>query len=339
MPPAVPGAPLTAETEDTVAATARLVAALNHATLPVQGPPGAGKTHNSARAIARLVAEGRTVGITGPSHKVVTNLVDELATHAAETGQTVRIVQKGDKGQASTRTDVTQVADNKKVVARLDTGTADVVAGTVWLFADETLRGRVHVLLVDEAGQVSLADTLAVSASTKDLVLVGDPQQLAQPGVARHPDGVDVSGLAHALGDHATVPADRGVFLPSTYRMRPDITAWVGATSYDGRLRSAPGLENQRVATRPGAPAYLADLLSGSGLRYLAVEHAGCRNASQDEAVAVARCVDALVGGTWTDLEGRPGRSPRRTSSWWPPSTRTWPRYGPRSQRACGWGP
>jgi len=131
-------------------------------------------------------------------------------------------------------------------------------------------------------------------------VLLGDPQQLAQPGAARHPDGVDASGLAHALGGHATIAPAEGVFLPDTYRMHPAISAWVGATSYDGRLRSAPGLDRQRVEPRPDAPADLLALLTGAGVRYLPVVHDGSRNASPIEAEHVAGVVDALVGGTWT---------------------------------------
>jgi len=298
------GRPLLADGEDPVTGTVRLVASLRHATLPVQGPPGSGKTRTAAHVITDLVSRNLRVGITGPSHSVVRGVVAALVEHADKVGQPLRVVQKGDKAQVHAHPAVTRVGSNAKVVAHLDSGTVDVVAGTGWLFADQALEGRLHVLFVDEAGQFSLADTLAVSASAHNLVLLGDPQQLSQPGAARHPDGVDASGLAHALAGHATVTPDAGLFLPDTYRMHPAISAWVGATSYDGRLRSAPGLDRQRVEPRPDSPADLRALLTGAGVRYLPVPHDGARNASPVEAGQVARVVDALVGGTWTYWDG-----------------------------------
>ena len=154
----------------------------------------------------------------------------------------------------------------------------------------------VDVLVVDEAGQFSLANAVAVSRAARSMVLLGDPQQLSQPSQAQHPHGAGVSALEHLLHGHETVPADRGVFLDTTWRMHPEITSFVSVTSYEDRLRAAPGLERQRLV---GAGAW-----SGSGLRWLPVEHAGNESASTEESAVVAGVVDEILAGSWVDVDG-----------------------------------
>jgi len=158
------------------------------------------------------------------------------------------------------------------------------------------MQNLVDVLLVDEAGQFSLANAVAVCSAAQSMVLLGDPQQLEQPTQAVHPDGAGISALDHLLGGHDTVPADRGVFLDKTYRMHPAITEFVSQTSYDGRLASVEGLAGQRVQA-PGA-------LTGSGLRWVPVPHQGNSSASDEEAAVVAALVVDVCRGTWWDAKG-----------------------------------
>ena len=122
------------------------------------------------------------------------------------------------------------------------------------------MREAVDVLVIDEAGQFSLANAVAAAPAAKSLVLLGDPQQLTQPTQATHPYGAGISALEHLIGEHDTVPADRGVFLGTTFRMHPDVTAFVSELSYEGRLDSAPGRERQAISGE--GP------LSGAGLRW-----------------------------------------------------------------------
>jgi len=158
------------------------------------------------------------------------------------------------------------------------------------------MQDLVDVLVIDEAGQFSLANAVAVSSAARSMVLFGDPQQLTQPTQAVHPDGAGISALDHLLDGHDTIPADRGVFLDKTYRMHPAITAFVSQTSYDGRLASVEGLAAQRVQA-DGA-------LSGSGLRWFPVVHEGNVSASDEEAAVVAELVADVCGGTWLDAKG-----------------------------------
>jgi uncharacterized protein len=158
------------------------------------------------------------------------------------------------------------------------------------------MQGLVDVLVVDEAGQFSLANAVAVSSAARSMVLLGDPQQLTQPTQAVHPDGAGISALDHLLDGHDTIPADRGIFLDRTYRMHPAITSFVSQTSYDGRLGSVKGCEVQRVQA-PGA-------LSGSGLRWHPIVHQGSTSSSAEETAAVAALVDDICRGTWWDHQG-----------------------------------
>jgi superfamily I DNA and/or RNA helicase len=156
----------------------------------------------------------------------------------------------------------------------------------------------VDVLFIDEAAQMSLANVLAVSQAADSVILLGDPRQLEQPIQGVHPDGADVSALDHILGPHVTVPPDRGLFVPETWRLHPTICAFNSELFYEGRLFSRPGLENQKVKSK--------GRLNGAGLRYLAVEHSGNQNSSQQEADAVRDLVAEILGAgsTWVDRNG-----------------------------------
>lgn len=274
--------------------------AVNGTVLPVQGPPGTGKTYLGARMIVALLRAGKRVGITANSHRVITRLLDEACEAARREKVDLRAIQKqgGDEGDGSTDKLVSVASDNAAVRHALEHGTANLAAGTSWLWSRADMAGTVDVLFVDEAGQMSLANVLASAPASNGIILLGDPQQLDQPQNGVHPPGVAVSALGHVLGDAATMSPDRGLFLEETWRMHPDVCAYISEVFYEGRLRSRPDLSRIRLE----AP----DPLSGTGLRFVPVEHRGNRSESEEEAAAVAKLVDRLVGrgSTWTDRHG-----------------------------------
>jgi predicted RecB family nuclease len=278
--------------EGAATAVRRLAGALDGGVLAVQGPPGAGKTYTGARAVVDLVRAGRRVGLTAASHKVIGNLLDAVMVAAREAGVPVRALQKADDLQRCSDVDVQCVATNGQVVDALDAGDVDLVAGTSWLFAREDLAGRLDVLVVDEAGQLSLANTLAVSRAARNLVLLGDPQQLRQPGRGIHPDGADVSALQHVLGEEEVLTSDRGVFLDRSWRMAPALCRVVSELSYGGELQPAPVTAGNELDTpvRWAAPA---------GIGWVPVEHEGNGSASPEEAAVVAALVADLMGCGW----------------------------------------
>jgi uncharacterized protein len=280
--------------QDDLAAAKQLVAGLDGRHLVIQGPPGTGKTYTAARVILHLMRLGRRVGITAQSHKVIHNLIEQVEDAAREDGFAFRGLKKGETydGQFVTSSDDQGLLSDPEPDVLL-------LAGTYWLWSREDMEGVVDTLFVDEAGQVSLADALAVSTSARNTVLLGDPQQLPQVSQGMHPRGAQASVLEHLLGDADTVPRDRGLFLSRTWRMHPDVCHFISETSYDGRLHSVEGTALQRIDS-PG--------LSGTGLRWLPVEHSGNRGSSPEEADAIAELIGDLLGGTWTDRDGRERR-------------------------------
>ena len=294
-----PGTDLCRSGEPELAAARRLATELDHTTLAIQGPPGSGKTYTGARMIVSLVSAGKRVGISANSHKVIGNLLSAIQAAAAAEGVVVRTTQKvTEDGQGTDHPGVTVTKSNEAVRDGLADGSIDVVGGTSWLWASEKSRGLLDVLFVDEAGQVSLANVLAMADATASSVLLGDPQQLDQPLQGSHPPGADRSALAHLLGDAATLPSSLGLFLEHTYRLHPAVAGFTSTAFYDGRLESRPELANQAL----GGPAPLR----GAGVRLLAADHVGSDSVSRSEAIQVAGIVRALVdsGSTWVDADG-----------------------------------
>jgi len=306
-PCAEPGAPLVRDGETTLDAATRMATALDGRVLPIQGPPGAGKTYTGAHMIVELVEAGKTVGVVANSHKVIGNLlkaVDEAAAMRTKEGRLARPVRIGQKPkQAGTAAyaGATTMGSNAAVEAALRGGRVDVVGATSWAWSRAemaTPEPVVDVLFVDEAGQLSLANVLACAPAARAIVLLGDPQQLDQPLQGSHPPGAERSALGHILGDRATIDAHEGLFLADTWRLHPDICAYTSAAFYEGRLRSRAGLERQEVLGR--------GILGGTGMRYVPVTHAGNATDSEEEAQAILAIVrDLLDGGPgWVDARG-----------------------------------
>lgn len=281
---------------DVSAYAVEIVNTLDHTVLAIQGPPGSGKTYTGARMIRALVAQGKRVGVTGPSHKAICNLLAEVVKAAS--GVDVRIGHKAGDDADDLPSGVSLVADGEAAARALIDGALNVVGGTAWLWSSAVLTGAVDVLFVDEAGQVPLANAIAISGAAKSLVLLGDPQQLDQPQKGSHPDGVDASVLQHVLGEHLTVPADRGIFLPITWRLSPTICEFTSEMFYESRLASKDVFAHQGLVGIDG--------LAGSRLWYIDVEHDGCTSSSDEEVEAVSQLVAKLTspGSGWIKEAG-----------------------------------
>lgn len=295
--PRVGEEPLHRAEETTVEAAVRLCGHLAGGILPIQGPPGAGKTFTGARMICELVRRGKKVGVTANSHKVIRNLIDATIRAADELGIALQCCQKAD-GVTAPQHRLSFAKSNQDLFTALGSG-ASVGGGTAWLWSQPDAFEAVDVLFVDEAAQMSLANVLAVSQAAKAVVLIGDPQQLDQPMQGSHPEGTDVSALDHTLGGERTIPADKGLFLEETWRLHPAICAYTSELFYDGKLHSKAGLEKQVIRG--------AEPVSGPGLYFLAVDHSGNQNCSPEEAEAVSRLVQTILAGnaTWVDREGQ----------------------------------
>jgi uncharacterized protein len=278
------------EHESEMDTAVRLATLLDRTTLAIQGPPGAGKTYVGARMIRALVKAGRKVGVTANSHKVIRNLLDAVAEQAARAGERVQLAAKVNEPSEATG-HVREIADNEEALAALASD-VDVLGGTAWLWSRPEAMRTADVLFVDEAGQMSLANALAVSQAADSMVLLGDPRQLEQPQQASHPDGVGISALEHVLNGAGTMPEGRGIFLPTTYRMSPALTRFTSELFYAGKLQSAPRLESQALS---GTGRF-----DGSGLWLVPVLHDGNQNASTEEVDAVEALVTSLLDPEWT---------------------------------------
>ena len=252
----------------------------------VQGPPGSGKTWIGARMAIELMRRGQRVGITSLSHKAIHKLLVDVRDAALEQGFTFK-GRKKSSGNPDTRYE-DEFVDSADANEAMLEEELQLLAGTSFLFAREDLDGHLDTLFVDEAGQVSLADTIAVGTAARNIVLLGDPNQLAQVSQGAHPPGANASALQHLLGDDETVRPGMGLFLEHTWRMRPEVNAFVSETFYEARLESEPSTLSRSLA-------------AGNGIRFLPVEHTGDRTQSSEEAESVAAEIERLVGTEFDD--------------------------------------
>jgi predicted RecB family nuclease len=261
---------------------------LDNSYLAVHGPPGTGKTFTSAAVIARLVNAHRwRVGVVAQSHAVVENLLDGVVRAGADP---MRVGKK----KAREGVPWSQIAE-KDYPAFIAADGGCVIGGTAWDFANDgrVPRQSLDLLVVEEAGQFNLANTIAVASAARNLLLLGDPQQLPQVSQGTHPEPVNESALGWLVEGHHTLPPERGYFLEVSYRMHPDVCRPVSRLSYDGRLQP---YDKVSAARRLDGVA--------PGVRVLAVEHTGNSTESPEEADAIIAEIGTLLGCPWTDEDG-----------------------------------
>lgn len=294
--PRTGGQALVLEGEAPLDSALRLCAHLEGGVLPIQGPPGAGKTYVGANMIVELVRRGKTVGITANSHKVIRKLIDETIKISDEQNVALQCAHKAAEPE-DPQHKLSFPKKNEDLLGALG-GAVQVGGGTAWLWSRPDAADCLDVLFVDEAAQMSLANVLAVSQCADTVVLIGDPQQLDQPMQGSHPEGTDVSALNHILGGLQTIPPDKGLFLAETWRLHPDICAFTSELFYEGKLKSRDGLEN--ICIKGGAP------LTGAGLFYVPVPHSGNQNCAPEEAEAIKVLIERVLadGPSWIDREG-----------------------------------
>jgi uncharacterized protein len=246
-----------------------------------------------------LINQGHKVGITAVSHKVIRELLEKVIDAADSLNVAgVRCAHRKERPDPDAAP-VREVGDNDEALHLLQSGEVNVLGATSWLWCREDFRDSVHVLFVDEAGQMSLANVLACAPAGRSLVLLGDPQQLEHPQKGSHPEGSDISALAHLLGDRRTICESQGIFLAETWRLHPSICRFTSELFYEGRLFPRNGLERQAIqATAPFA---------GAGLWFVPVAHQGNQSHSVEEIERIAELVQSLTQdeATWTDREGR----------------------------------
>ena len=266
------------------------VRALDRSYVAVQGPPGAGKTFLASHVIARLVAEGAKVGVVAQSHAVIENLM--LACCARDGFDVSRAVRL--RGKSVTPDAPWSEVSDSELVELISGAGGLLFGGTVWDYVSERRvpAGSLDVLVVDEAGQFSLTNTVAAARAARSVLLLGDPQQLPQVSTGVHPYPVDVSALGWLSDGAAALDPRFGYFLGESWRMDSALCERVSWLSYDGALASAAATAGRTLqGVEPGVVSY-------------PVEHAGCSVRSVQEAQAVVDCVRELLGREWVPAAG-----------------------------------
>jgi uncharacterized protein len=275
---------------DSLDETLSWVGELDESFAAIQGPPGTGKTYSGAHIVAHLLAMGQRVGITAMSHAAIDNLLG--AAHGVLVDQGRLDTLRALRVNSSTPAERLDGVRYTSKPAEAEGDAYNLVAGTTWLWSRPGIRAYpVDVLLIDEAGQLALADALAAANGARSLILLGDPLQLAQVAQAEHPGGSGASVLEHVLGENATIAPDQGVFLSESRRMHPDVCRFISEQIYEGRLTSHESCAQQRT-------------VAGTGLRWLEATHVARSTESPEEAEIVIAQIRSLLGEPWTDHHG-----------------------------------
>jgi uncharacterized protein len=298
------GEPIVGDEHAPLEQTIDAVRRLDGSYLFIQGPPGSGKTYTGSHVIAALLADGKRVAVSSNSHKAINNLLRGVEEVLLKQGQRdVRAAKKCSRGDDSTRLNGQLIVDvDENEVALSDHW--QLVAGTAWLLARPETDQQFDYLFVDEAGQVSLANLAAMGACARNIVLLGDQMQLGQPIQGVHPGRSGESSLEYLLDGHATVPPERGVFLPITWRMCPDVCRFISEAVYDGRLFPEEMNAHQRLVL--GAKPHAA--LEPTGVVFWPMDHTGCGQKSPEEADEIERMYQSLLKQSWIDRSGKKRR-------------------------------
>jgi hypothetical protein len=270
------------------ASISRVAAALDNSYLFIQGPPGSGKSTYGSQVICDLLASGKRVAVTSTSHAAIHNLLHKVEACVSERGG--KFAGRYKHSDQNPGSEFRSKLETPLILSegkndRFDGDDYDLGAGTAWLFAREELAGKFDYLFVDEAGQVALADALALSLCAKNVVLLGDPSQLSQVSQGSQPLHAGDSVLQHLLGDLQTVPKHRGIFLNLTYRMQAEICAFISDAMYEGRLQPSEKARAHRV-TMGGEEL--------AGLYFMQVDHSGNSSSSLEEANAIVRQISLI---------------------------------------------
>ena len=284
-----------AEPDSVICRLSAFLAGCGAAALALQGPPGTGKSTVTAGVIAQLVATGKRVAISSNSHAAINNLLRKAKTTCEQQGLPGVVVK------CSNSKSEEQLAGSgiPLVPAHALTDELAVVGGTTWMFCRDELSEQFDLLVIEEAGQMSLANLLVMARCAKTILLVGDQQQLAQPTQADHPGDSGLSCLEYLMQGAHVVPADLGVFLATSWRMEPSLTEMVSQLFYDGRLNANPANASNAISWRQPCIGATGEPLPQQGLVFEAVVHNDCSVCSEAEIDRIEQLVEALLGSSY----------------------------------------
>ncbi|KTD50499.1 putative RNA helicase [Legionella rubrilucens] len=272
---------------------------LNNSYLTIQGPPGAGKSYTGKHLIAELIKNGKKIGISSNSHKAVNHLLISTADYCRKEGISGHFACTRHTDSAIDDLKI-RVFDNKEIAGFLQAGC--VVGTTAWGFSRDDLKNAFDYLFIDEAGQVSVANLIAMSQSTSNIILMGDQMQLGQPSQGCHPEDSGLSILDYLLHSTPTIPDSMGVFLGTTYRMHSAVNQFISEAVYEGKLETAPENDEQWISIPAG---YHGVLNKTAGIIPVPVKHVGNTQASDEEVECIVALTNELLGRTFHAKNGQ----------------------------------
>jgi uncharacterized protein len=293
-----PGDPILTQGQPLVSGAVDAIGRLDDSYLVVQGPPGTGKTYTTSHAILALLKAGKRIAVSSNSHKAINNLLAAVEARAAAEGFHFLGAKKSSLGNlesAHAGELIESLSDAKRITSR-----HRLVGATAYHLALPDERGAFDYLFVDEAGQVSLGNLVAMAGCARNIVLVGDQMQLPQPVQGVHPGESGLSCLDYLMGEHATVPPARGILLDVSWRMHPKVCEFISQTIYEGRLTSHPETSERRLVLTGDAHP----VLKPAGIVVLEIDHKGCIQSSPEEASAIAELVGSLLQQSFRNKDG-----------------------------------
>ncbi len=275
-----------------------------------QGPPGVGKTFTAAYIIKELIKKSKKIGISANSHKVIFNLlkkVEELSmkenlnfTGFHKPGSTAekryedsKFIKNTGRIKVGTKQYVDQMEEEFKKME------ANLFSGTAWCFSRPICDQKLDYIFIDEAGQLSIADVVAISLSAKNIVIIGDQMQLSSPSSATHPDESGRSVPEYLLENRDTVSPEKGIFIDKTRRLHSKICNFISESFYDGRLQNFKFTNERKIK-------YLKkeNSLPETGIVMIDPRHKeNCRQKSEEEGIIVKSLYKKFLGCVFEDKE------------------------------------
>ena len=287
--------PLINEKDDLESTIINVAKGLQKSYLLIQGPPGSGKTYISAKMIIALLKDNKKIGISSNSHSAINTLLKQIESESVNENFTFNGIKKysnkKDKLNGEIIKDVTDDKAEKILKDNL------LFAGTAWMFSNDRYNQKLDYLFIDEGGQVSLADTIAMATSCKNLILIGDQMQLSQPIKGIHLGYSGKSALDYLLENYDTIPSNRGVFLPETRRLTSKICDYISPSFYDSRLKPHE-ITKERVVNLG------LKNIGDKGIFYIPVNHKGCFQQSDEESDLIKKTYSKILGTNFKDEDG-----------------------------------
>ncbi len=288
------------EPEERLQQVIQAVINLDNSYLTIQGPPGSGKTYTGKHIIAELLKKGKKIGISSNSNKAINNLLICTAEYCFENNIEGHFICTKDTDEELKKYNILILEGKEKIAENLQPSC--VVGSTAWGFARDDLENQFDYLFIDEAGQVSVANLIAMSQSTKNIILMGDQMQLGQPSQGSHPGESGLSILDYLLHKTPTISDDMGIFLNKTYRMHSAVNQFISDAIYEGKLTASADNDRQRVHIPEG---YKGILDKEAGIITVPVMHHENTQASDEEIEQIVILANQLLGRIYTDKKGK----------------------------------